>query len=87
VQDGEMTDRASDITPEALQGVGELLNLAVRLGFAITLEPDDDGWQIGYMRGMGGGDLSTAYDLATAVEAAKRPLIDLAEQMGRNRRD
>lgn len=79
-------DPAVSITPDALQALGELLNLAARHGFGITVTPDAEGWSIGYMRGMGGGDLAADYDLLTAVRAARRPLLDLAETVERNRR-
>lgn len=50
----------------------------------IIFETDAEGWSIGYMRGKGGGDLSSAYDLETAVRAADRPLDELARRLNRN---
>jgi hypothetical protein len=46
-----------------LQAIGELLALGEQHGFGITFEPDSEGWTVGYMQGMGGGDLVTGYDL------------------------
>lgn len=77
-------DPADTITPGALQALGELLNLAARHGIGVTITPDEAGWSIGYMVGMGGGDLSSAFDLETAVHAAKRPLLDLAGERDRD---
>jgi hypothetical protein len=39
------------------------------------------------MRGMGGGDPPSAYDLADAARAALRPLLDLSAQLDAARRD
>jgi hypothetical protein len=52
-----------------------------RNGIGVTFEPDGQGWKIGYMYGMGGGDLASAYDLETAVRAAERPLDELARRI------
>ena len=58
------------------------------LGALTGAEPDGPGgWKIGYMRGMGGGDLASAYDLETAVAAAERPLDELAYRLAENARD
>jgi hypothetical protein len=43
---------------ESLEAIGELLALGEQLGFGITFVPDEQGWVIGYMRGMGGGTSS-----------------------------
>jgi hypothetical protein len=49
--------------------------------------PDEHGWEIGYMRGMAGGDLVAGYDLGDTARAALRPLPDLAERHEQARRD
>jgi hypothetical protein len=54
-------------------------------GIGITFEPDGEGWTVGYTRGMGGGELATAYDLETAARAAERPLDELAQRLAANR--
>ena len=72
---------------EALQSVGELLALGERLGFGITFEPDVQGWKVGYLRGMGGGDLASGYDLGDTARAALRPLDDLAREYEKARRE
>jgi hypothetical protein len=72
---------------ETLQAVGELLALGEQEGFAITFEPDADGWTIDYMRGMGGGDLHSDYDLESAARGAVRPLLDLSAQYVARRRE
>jgi hypothetical protein len=83
-----MTDEHPDVVSEtALEAVGNLLEQAYHFGIGITFEPDFVGWKIGYMVGMGGGDLASAYDLETAVKAAEKPLDDLASQLERNRRE
>ena len=63
-----------------LQAIGELLALGEREGFGITFSPDPEGWTIGYMRGMGGGDLLSGFDLGDTARAAMRPLLDLASR-------
>ncbi|MFE5342335.1 hypothetical protein ACFQ80_19075 [Isoptericola sp. NPDC056578] len=65
---------------ETLQAVGELLALGEQLGFGITFEPDAEGWKVGYLRGMGGGDLASGYDLGETARAALRPLDELARK-------
>ncbi|TCC01327.1 hypothetical protein [Kribbella soli] len=77
-----MTDRP---TQETLDAIADLLVLGEQHGIGVTFTPDGQGWQVGYMRGMGGGDLSSAYDLDTAVRAALRPLVDLAARLEENR--
>jgi hypothetical protein len=70
-----------------LQAVGELLALGEQLGFGITFTPDTEGWAVGYMRGMSGGDLISGYDLGDTARAALRPLQDLAQRHEQARRD
>jgi hypothetical protein len=48
---------------------------------------DDTGWTVGYLRGMGGGDLLTGFELGDTARAAVRPLLDLATRYEANRRD
>lgn len=71
----------------SLEAIGELLALGEQLGFGITFIPDEQGWEIGYMRGMAGGDLVASYDLGDSACAALRPLHDLAERYEKARRD
>jgi hypothetical protein len=54
-------------------------------GIGVTFEPDDVGWRVGYMPGMGGGDLASAYDLETSATAAPRPLMELGDLLLRTR--
>jgi hypothetical protein len=70
-----------------LRAVGELIALGEQEGFAIIFQPDPDGWTIGYMRGMGGGDLHSGYDLESTARGAIRPLLDLSARHIANRRD
>lgn len=58
---------------DTLQAIGELLALGEQGGFGITFTPDPEGWTVGYMRGMGGGDLPTS----AASTAITRPRSDL----------
>jgi len=69
------------VTEAAMVAVKELLETAERYGIGLSFEPDGEGWSVGYMRGMGGGDLSSAYDLETAAKAAMRPLDNLHESL------
>jgi len=71
-----MTEGAFD--PGTLEAVGELLSLGAREGFGITFTPGPDGWTVGYVRGMGGDDLLTGFDLGELARAAVAPLLDLA---------
>jgi hypothetical protein len=80
-----MTDEQKAISQTTLEAVANLLEAGKRYGIGITFEPDEEGWSIGYMRGMGGGDLASAYDLETAVKAAERPLDELAQRLAENR--
>ena len=64
-----------------MEAIADLLVAGEQHGIGITLTPDDEGWEVGYMQGMGGGDLSSAYDLETAAKAALRPLMGLAAQI------
>lgn len=61
-----------------LEALGELLALAAREGFGITVTPGPDGWTIGYLHGMSGDDLLTGPDLGELARAAVAPLLDLA---------
>ncbi len=81
-----MTGEDTPISEAALQAVGGLLAAAWHHGIGVTFEPDGQGWRIGYMRGIGGGDLASAYDLETATRAAMRPLDELADRLASNRR-
>ncbi len=69
------------LSPDALEAISELLLAGEQYGIGVTFEPDDVGWRVGYMRGMGGGDLATAYDLETAARAALRPLMELGQRL------
>ena len=71
---------------ETLRAVGEVLALGEQEGFGITFEPDADGWTVGFMRGMGGGDLHTDFDLESAARGAVRPLLELSARYVANRR-
>jgi hypothetical protein len=77
-----MPDDTPDISDAALEGIAYLLQAAKYKGIGISFEPDSTGWSVGYMHGMGGGPLSSAYDLETAVRAAERPLDELAHRLG-----
>jgi hypothetical protein len=68
---------------ETLDSIAELLIAGQQYGIGVTFEPDDIGWRIGYIRGMGGGDLASAYDLQTAAKAALKPLVDLGQRLSR----
>ena len=72
---------------DTLRAIGELLALGEQEGFGITFSPDPEGWRVGYMRGMGGGDLLSGFDLGDAARAAMRPLLDLAARYEGNGRD
>lgn len=81
-----MTDQHPEmISDAALVGIRNLLAAGYDYGIGITFEPDSDGWKVGYLRGMGGGDLASAYDLETAVKAAERPLDELFMKLEENR--
>ena len=80
-----MTDTPVEISEAELEAIGNLLQAAKIHGIGISFEPDEVGWSIGYMQGMGGGPLASAYDLLTAVKAAERPLDELAQRLGKNR--
>lgn len=79
-----MTDPFDEAT---LSAIGELLAVGEQEGFAITFAPDAQGWTVGYMRGMGGGDLISGYDLEETAKAAMRPLLDLAARYAERRRE
>jgi hypothetical protein len=81
----DMADDTPDISDAALEAIAYLLRAAKHKGIALTFEPDDVGWKVGYRYGMGGGDLASGYDLETAARAAERPLDDLAHTLGLNR--
>lgn len=63
---------------DTLQAIGELITLGEQEGFGITFTPDPAGWTVGYLRGMGGGEFLTGFDLGDTARAAVRPLLDLA---------
>ncbi len=69
-----MADEQETISQAALEAVGNLLETGKIHGIGIIFEPDEQGWSVGYMRGMGGGNLASSYDLETAARAAERPL-------------
>jgi hypothetical protein len=73
-------DERESVSPAALEAVGNLLESAKVHGIGLTFEPDAEGWSVGYIQGMGGGDLASAYDLETAAKAAERPLDELAQR-------
>ena len=77
----------SGFDDETLKAVGELLALGEREGFGITFTPDAEGWTVGYMRGMGGGDLLTGFDLGDTARGALRPLLELSAQYKDARRE
>jgi hypothetical protein len=58
-----------------LQAIGELIALGEQEGFGITFNPDETGSTVGYLRGMGGGDLLTGFELGDTARAAMRPLL------------
>jgi hypothetical protein len=70
----------------AMAAIADLLVAGEQNGIGITFTPKDDGWEVGYMVGMGGGDLSSAYDLETAARAALRPLMHLAARRAERQR-
>jgi hypothetical protein len=72
---------------DTLQAIGELLALGEQEGFGITFTPDPQGWTVGYMRGMGGGDLLSGFDLGDTARASMRPLLDLAARYEAKRRE
>lgn len=72
---------------DTLSAVGEIIALGEQEGFGITFEPDGDGWTVGFMRGHGGGDLHSDYDLQSAARGAVRPLLDLSARHVANRRN
>ena len=69
-----MTDELDPISEAALAAVANLLKTARDHGIGVTFEPDEIGWTVGYIQGMGGGNLSRAYDLETAAKAAESGL-------------
>jgi hypothetical protein len=79
----------SQISPEALQAIGELLQAAAQHGLGVAFEPDGEGWRISYILhdwpahqeyNLPGGTLSNAYDLHIAAAAALKPLIELGRR-------
>jgi hypothetical protein len=81
-----MTVDEPKISQGGLEAVENLLLAAKLHGIGVTIEPDSLGWKVGYILPSGGGELSAAYDLETAVRAAERPFNELAEWL-RGRRD
>lgn len=63
---------------KTLEAVGEIIALGEQEGFGITFQPDAEGWTVGYLRGMGGGELLSGFDLEETARGALRPLLDLA---------
>lgn len=80
-----MTEEQEPISEAALEAVANLLAAAKHHGIGVTFEPDAVGWTVGYIQGMGGGNLASAYDLETAAKAAERPLDELAGQLSKAR--
>ena len=68
-----------------MSAIADLLVLGEQGNFGGTFLPGSKGWTVGYLRGMAGGDLSTANDLHTAAVAAFRPLIELINRREENR--
>jgi hypothetical protein len=79
-----MTDERA-VSEAALEAVGNLLETAHAHGIGVSFEPDRVGWSVGYIEGMGGGNLASAYDLETAARAAERPLDELAIELEKRR--
>lgn len=50
-----MTDEQPEfrVTPAALEYIGNLLEAAHIHSIGVTFEPDETGWTVGYMRGIG----------------------------------
>lgn len=63
---------------DTLQAIGELIALGEQEGFGITFNPDETGWTVGYLTGMGGGDLLSGFELGDTARAAVRPLLALS---------
>lgn len=78
---------ASPLDEETLQAIGELIALGEQEGFGITFNPDPEGWTVGYLRGMGGGELLSGFDLGETARAAVRPLLELSERYEAARRE
>lgn len=72
---------------ETLRAVGQLIALGEQEGFGITFQPDAEGWRVGFIRGMGGGDLHIDSDLERAAQGAVRPLLELSARYVVSRRD
>jgi len=85
--EANMTDDHRALPAATLDAISELLIAGEQYGIGVSFEPDGTGWRIGYLRGMGGGDLSSAYDLQVAAQAALRPLLELGERLTRNREE
>jgi len=69
---------------DTLDAVANLLTAGGQYGIGVSFEPDGIGWRVGYLRGMGGGELANAYDLLDAARAALRPLMELGESVKRS---
>ena len=67
--------------------LAKLIALGEQEGFGVTFNPDPEGWTIGYMRGMVGGDLLSGFDLGDTARASMRPLLDLAASYEAKRRE
>ncbi len=82
-----MSEDAGIFDAETLGAVGELIALGEQHLIGVTFTPDAQGWTIGYMVGMGGGDLLSGFDLGETARAAMRPLLELAERLERGRQE
>lgn len=74
-----------DWNDETLQAVGALLKDGEERGIGLTFLPDEHGWAIGYFTGRTGGELVKGYELGDTAKAARRPLDDVADEIGRAR--
>jgi len=63
-----------------------LILFGAESGVGITFQPWREEWAVGYMRGMGGGPLSTAATLELAADAAVEPLRELIEEIAERQR-
>jgi len=78
-------------TAQLRDAVWELVETAQETGVGVAFIPDRDGWTLSYVLPfdwpayeeyeMGGGPLSSAYDLATAARAAVRPLREMGARV------
>lgn len=66
--------------------IRSLIEYAAARGFGVTFEPYRGQWNIGYIRGNGGGELTTAVELDDGCAAAFAPLEELAEKIEQQRK-